>query len=79
VSDVDTNEEIAKMITADTYSTESRTVQRHHLLCARALTSQASSAGIIIINIGNSIVRNSWWLTLSSTCRCSSHLAEEVP
>jgi hypothetical protein len=69
---------LAGMITTDTYSTKSRTVQRHHLLCACALTSRSSSADIII-NISSSIVRNSWWLTLDSTCRCRSHLAEEVP
>jgi hypothetical protein len=56
------------MITTETYSTKSHSVQRHHLLCARALISQPSSAGIIIIHIGSDIVRNSSWLTLSSTC-----------
>jgi hypothetical protein len=77
VSDVDTNEEIGRMITTDTYSTKSRTVQRHRLLCVRAVSYQSSSAGIII-NVGSSIVGNPRWLALGSTCRCSSHLAGEV-
>jgi hypothetical protein len=63
------------MITTDTYSTKS---QRHHRLCARALTSQSSSAGIII-NVGTAIVGNPWWLALGSTCRCSSHLRPMKP
>ena len=70
---------LAGMITTDTYSTKSRTVQRHHRLCARALTSQSSSAGIIIINIGSTIVGDPWWPTLAALRRSSSHLDEEFP
>ena len=68
---------MAEMITTNTYSTTSRTVQRHHRLRARAPAFQSSSSDIIT-NFGSSI-GNAWWLASGSTCRCSSHLRPMKP